>query len=443
MAKHLFDSDDLGLVVFSPDAVRSQLIGSLEREIASLTGCVPVFRRWFCHTPASIEAFYRNSIPNNTPHWHLVSALFNSGPSLAVIWRGEDAISKLDSVKGSSHPAEAASPSIRSRYWCDNPVMNLIHVSDDQETAINEIGIIQTCAGELNITDQALKCLPNDDTITVPRVEHSGVLVFLRVVRSLVEAYTNIRLGTIELPQNGSAKLCQSMAQTKLKEYADVYPSISNGIQLFLEGSSDTIHHLESLIPLTPWDKLAISCGIVARKQWNRSSLWETIESIRSILPTDLQWILSGSAALAMHGFKCKPNDIDIWCSKDAFQAIGNVLGIEKTPYSVANLQGEVIKWQHCGWEVEIVSPLINAEGTVIGVDAQMLAQTKPNRQTESIEDLVAELLLLRRPEPKTDLKRALSVLMTFEKKIDHDYLSWRLSQWNIPESLIQLTGSS
>jgi len=442
MVKPLFDSDDLGLVVFSPDAVRSQLIGSLEREIASLTGCVPVFRRWFCHTPASIEAFYKASIPNNTPHWHLVSALFNSGPSLAVIWRGEDAIAKLDAVKGSSHPAEATLPSIRSRYWCDNPVMNLIHVSDDRETAINEIEIIQTCAGELNLNNQVLECLPDDNTTTMPHIEHSGVLVFLRVVRSLVESYTNIRLGTIELPKDGSAKLSQSIARTKLEKYADVYPAISKCIQLFLEGSSDTIHHLEFLVPLTPWDKLAISCGVVARKRWNRSPLWETIESIRSILPADLQWIFSGSAALAMHGFKCKPNDIDIWCSKDAFQAIGNVLGIEKTPYSVANLQGEVIKWWHCGWEVEIVSPLINAEGTVIGVDAQMLAQTNPNRQTESIEDLVAELLLLRRPEPKTDLKRALSILTTFWEKIDHDYLSWRLSEWNVPESLIKLTDS-
>ncbi|GGA32435.1 nucleoside-diphosphate kinase [Okeania sp. KiyG1] len=298
MVKPLFDSDDLGLVVFSPDAARSRLIGSLEREIASLTGCVPVLRRWFCHTPASIEAFYRVSIPNNTPHWHLVSALFNSGPSLAVIWRGEDAISKLGAVKGSSHPAEAKSTSIRSRYWCDNPVMNLIHVSDDRETAINEIGIIQTCAGELEINDQLLECLPEDHTITISRVEHSGVLVFLRVVQYLVESYTNIRLEKIELPESGSAKLSQSIARTKLEEYADAYQDVSACIQLFLEGSSDTISHLESLVPLTAWDKLAVSCGVVARRQWNRSSLWETIESIRSILLAEHQWIFSGSAAL-------------------------------------------------------------------------------------------------------------------------------------------------
>ncbi|WP_202222837.1 hypothetical protein [Okeania sp. KiyG1] len=69
-----------------------------------------------------------------------------------------------------------------------------------------------------------------------------------------------------------------------------------------------------------------------------------------------------------------------------------------------------------------------------------MLVKASPNRQTESIEDLVAELLLLRRPEPKADLKRALSILTVHGKMIDHDYLSWRLNEWNVPESLIKLT---
>ncbi|GGA32441.1 hypothetical protein CYANOKiyG1_49260 [Okeania sp. KiyG1] len=86
------------------------------------------------------------------------------------------------------------------------------------------------------------------------------------------------------------------------------------------------------------------------------------------------------------------------------------------------------------------MSPLINAEGIVIGVDDRMLVKASPNRQTESIEDLVAELLLLRRPEPKADLKRALSILTVHGKMIDHDYLSWRLNEWNVPESLIKLT---
>ena len=439
MAKPLFESEDLGLVVFSPDAVRSQLVNSLEREISSLTGCVPVSRQWFQHTPASIEAFYQASIPNNTPHWHLVSELFNSGSSLAVVWQGENTLSKLDSVKGSSHPAEAKSQSIRSRYWCDNAVMNLIHVSDNLEAATHEIGIIQSCAGGFEITNQVLQCLPQDDAITVSQVEHSGILVFLRMVQRLVESYSNIRLGKIDCSGNSSAKLSQSLAQTKLEQYADTYPSISPCIQQFLAGDPDTASHLNSLIPLSQWERLVISCGVASRKQWNRLPLDEALESICSKLPLDCSWIVSGSAALAIQGFKCKPNDIDIWCSQDAIHIISDLLGIDKEAYSVAGLKGEVIKWHHCGWEVEIVGPLSTPEGQIISVDNQMLDRASISQKTESIEDLVAELLLLRRPAPKDDLKRALGVLSTYRNKVDHDYLSWRLCKWNIPEKLIEL----
>ena len=126
----LVGTGDATLSVFSPDAARSGLVRALIKFVEEATGAVPVHSFTVQHTAGSIEQSYVHSVTGNLPYWYLVARLFQFGASVGVIWVGSGVQRMLSDLKGASHPAEAATNTIRSMYWCDNAICNLIHVSD-------------------------------------------------------------------------------------------------------------------------------------------------------------------------------------------------------------------------------------------------------------------------------------------------------------------------
>lgn len=155
----LLETDRLGLTVYLPECAQSRLWGNLDHAIHQATGCEPVFRRWIIHDYNSVMRFYTEDgkdIPqtddpqaaarkyDNLPadelqYGHLVVKLLLMGPSLLTLWRGDNAIAELLTLKGATHPAEAAKSSIRGRFWCDTAVCNLVHTSDTRTEMRREL----------------------------------------------------------------------------------------------------------------------------------------------------------------------------------------------------------------------------------------------------------------------------------------------------------------
>lgn len=63
-----------------------------------------------------------------------------SGPVLAMVWEGENAVSVCRNMMGKTNPQESAPGTIRGDYGMQTG-MNLIHGSDSPESAEREIGI--------------------------------------------------------------------------------------------------------------------------------------------------------------------------------------------------------------------------------------------------------------------------------------------------------------
>ncbi|MHB1646621.1 MAG: nucleoside-diphosphate kinase [bacterium] len=95
-------------------------------------------QQWFQHNDMSIIKFYQNSIPDNAPHLHLIQKLFTYSKILVTFWEGEDVFNKLQKIKGASHPADAREGTIRSSFFCDNSITNLVHTSDNSEEMLNK-----------------------------------------------------------------------------------------------------------------------------------------------------------------------------------------------------------------------------------------------------------------------------------------------------------------
>lgn len=74
------------------------------------------------------------------PFFGSLISYITSGPVLAMVWEGENAVSVCRNMMGKTKPAESAPGTIRGDYGMVTG-MNIIHGSDSVESAEREIGI--------------------------------------------------------------------------------------------------------------------------------------------------------------------------------------------------------------------------------------------------------------------------------------------------------------
>ena len=74
------------------------------------------------------------------PFYEKLVAFITSGPVLAMVWEGENAISVVRTVVGKTNPAEAGPGTIRGLYGMTTG-RNIIHASDSPASAEREIGL--------------------------------------------------------------------------------------------------------------------------------------------------------------------------------------------------------------------------------------------------------------------------------------------------------------
>ena len=124
-------------VMVKPDGVQRRLAGEIihrfERRGLTLAGM-----KLMRVSRELAEAHY--AVHRGKPFYDELIEFITSGPVVAMVWQGEDAISLVRTMMGATKPADAVPGTIRGDFTCSMQ-MNLVHGSDAPETADAEIAL--------------------------------------------------------------------------------------------------------------------------------------------------------------------------------------------------------------------------------------------------------------------------------------------------------------
>jgi nucleoside-diphosphate kinase len=123
----------LGLI--KPDGVRKNVIGQVIARYEA-AGLKVVAMRMLVLSRKEAEGFY--AVHRERPFFGALTEFMSSGPIVAVVLRGENAIAKNREVMGATNPKDAAPGTIRKDF-ATSIDENTVHGSDAPETAKEEI----------------------------------------------------------------------------------------------------------------------------------------------------------------------------------------------------------------------------------------------------------------------------------------------------------------
>jgi nucleoside-diphosphate kinase len=124
------------LCVIKPNAVAKNRIGDIVKLIETADLRVAALRMT-CPSRANVEAFYAEH--QGKPFFTELVDFMTSGPVVAMVLEGADAVARCREVMGATNPAEAAEGTIRALYG-ESMTANAVHGSDSATSAAREIG---------------------------------------------------------------------------------------------------------------------------------------------------------------------------------------------------------------------------------------------------------------------------------------------------------------
>ena len=123
------------LSIIKPDAVASHHIGSICQRLEQ-AGLAIVAARMLRLSRSRAEQFY--VVHSARPFYHDLVEFMISGPVVAQVLEGENAIARNREIMGATNPADAAAGTIRADF-ATSVQENAVHGSDSPETAASEI----------------------------------------------------------------------------------------------------------------------------------------------------------------------------------------------------------------------------------------------------------------------------------------------------------------
>jgi len=123
------------LSIIKPDATRRNITGKINAAFEA-AGLRIVAQKRLRLTLERAQAFY--AVHAARPFYDDLCAFMTSGPVVAQVLEGEDAIAKNREVMGATNPADAAPGTIRAEH-AESIEANSVHGSDAPETAATEI----------------------------------------------------------------------------------------------------------------------------------------------------------------------------------------------------------------------------------------------------------------------------------------------------------------
>lgn len=123
------------LCLVKPDAVKRELCGAVLAMIQE-SGLKIVALKMLRLSNEQAQKFY--AVHRERPFFDSLTAYMSSGPLVAAVLEGEDAVARYRKLMGATNPADAEEGTIRKRYALDVEA-NAVHGSDAPETALKEI----------------------------------------------------------------------------------------------------------------------------------------------------------------------------------------------------------------------------------------------------------------------------------------------------------------
>lgn len=123
------------LSIIKPDATRRNLTGAINARIEAADLRIIAHKRLLLTKPQA-QAFY--AVHRERPFFASLCAFMSSGPIVAQVLSGEDAIARYRSLMGETDPQKAAPGTIR-RDFAQSIEANAVHGSDSEESARSEI----------------------------------------------------------------------------------------------------------------------------------------------------------------------------------------------------------------------------------------------------------------------------------------------------------------
>lgn len=124
-------------VAVKPDGVQRGLVGDMISRFEK-RGLKLVGLKMLMVTPELAEKHYGEH--KGKPFYEGLVSFITSGPVVAMVWEGKNAISLARNVIGATNPASATQGTIRGDLAVDIG-RNLVHGSDGPESAVREVSI--------------------------------------------------------------------------------------------------------------------------------------------------------------------------------------------------------------------------------------------------------------------------------------------------------------
>jgi len=123
------------LSIIKPDATRRNITGKINAKLEE-SGLRIIAQKRLWLTRAQAEAFY--AIHAERSFFNDLCAMMTSGPVVAQVLEGENAVTHYRDVMGATNPANAAPGTIRKEF-AESIEANTVHGSDSIENAKIEI----------------------------------------------------------------------------------------------------------------------------------------------------------------------------------------------------------------------------------------------------------------------------------------------------------------
>jgi len=128
---------DRTFVLIKPDGIARGLAGEIISRLEA-KGLKLVAARFLLPTEAQVNDQYKEHI--GKPFFPHLRKYIMSGPVLAMVWEGKDAVPVVRRVVGATNPAEASPGTIRGDLAMETG-RNVIHASDSPASAAREAAI--------------------------------------------------------------------------------------------------------------------------------------------------------------------------------------------------------------------------------------------------------------------------------------------------------------
>ncbi len=124
-------------IMVKPDGVQRRLTGEIIRRFEN-RGLKLVALKML--TPQREVAEKHYEVHKERPFYRELVDFVTSGPVVAMVWEGQDAVKLTRTMIGATKPVDALPGTIRGDFTCDL-LSNLIHGSDSAENAATEIAL--------------------------------------------------------------------------------------------------------------------------------------------------------------------------------------------------------------------------------------------------------------------------------------------------------------